>query len=581
MAEQLSLQHERVDDIPLLIGLMQRLCFPQLLDHFLGNHGLHQGYSNGWLATIWLAYILSAGDHRKSTVQEWAQSRRITLERLTGQALRAVEFSDDRLGIVLRRFADTPAWEALEATLWATADAIYRVELTGIRLDSTTSYGYHTPVPGGLMQLGQSKDHRPDLAQLKVMAAAVEGTGHWVACDVLAGQCADDPLYTPLIARVRKVLGRSGILYTGDSKMAALETRARVVAGGDDYLTILPRTGESRQEWERAVEAVAAGAQPAALIWAEPGPAEQAPRLLGYGYEYERTLSAPIDGEMVAWRERVQVIRSLDLVKRQEAALEKRLGEAEAALRALTPPPKRGHRQIQEEAALLQAVEGVLAHQRVTGLLAVTWEREERATTRGVGRGRGGPHRPTHTTVKVRYVIRDVTREAGAIEQEKYRLGWRLQVTSATTARLSLGESVRHYRQGPFMERGFHLIKDRPLGIQPFYVQREDQIVGLTRLLSLGLRLLTAMETEVRRCLAATGETLTGLVPGQPRQESAAPTALRLLKAFAAAEITLSRIEIGHQTHWHITPLPATLTRVLEHLGLAVSLYTRLAENST
>src|SRR5262249_39005548 len=105
MAEPLSLQHERVDDIPLLVGLMQRLRFPELLDRCLGNHWFHQGYSNGWLATIWLAYILSEGDHRKAPVQEWAWRRRQMLERLTGMPLREVEFSDDRLGIVLRHFA--------------------------------------------------------------------------------------------------------------------------------------------------------------------------------------------------------------------------------------------------------------------------------------------------------------------------------------------------------------------------------------------------------------------------------------------------------------------------------------------
>ena len=581
MAEQLSLQHERVDDIPLLVGLMQRLRFPPLLDRFLGNHGLHQGYSNGWLATIWLAYILSAGDHRKAPVQEWSQRHRITLERLTGMPLRDVEFSDDRLGILLHRFADTSAWEALEEALWAVTAELYRVEITGIRLDSTTSYGYHTPVPGGLMQIGQSKDHRPDLAQLKVMAAGLEGTGHWVACNVLSGQSADDPLYTPLIARVRQVLGRCGILYTGDSKMAALETRARVVMGRDDYLTILPRTGTTPPERARWVDAVVAGEQPVALLWDEPPHAASPRRLLGYGYEFERTLAVTVDGEAVTWRERVQVVRSLDLVKQQEATLEKRLAEAEAALRALTPPPKRGQHQFREEAALQQAVEGVLTRQRVTGLLTVAWEREETATTRGVGRGRGGPNRPTHTLVKVRYVITAVERQAAAIAQEQYRLGWRIQVTSAAEAQLSLGASVRHYRDGPFMERGFHLIKDKPIGIQPLYVQSEDQIVGLTRLLSLGLRLLTAMERQVRRSLAAAGEALAGLVPGQPRQETAAPTALRLLQAFAAAEITLTRIEMGHQAHWHLTPLPALLTRVLEHLGLSVSLYTRLAENST
>src|SRR5437899_1629960 len=36
MLDQITLRHERVDDIPLLIGLMQGLHFPELLEEHLG-----------------------------------------------------------------------------------------------------------------------------------------------------------------------------------------------------------------------------------------------------------------------------------------------------------------------------------------------------------------------------------------------------------------------------------------------------------------------------------------------------------------------------------------------------------------
>src|SRR3954452_18568634 len=71
MTDTLTLVHERVDDIPLLIGLAQELNLSAVLDRHLGGHHLHQGLSNGWLATVWIAYILSEGDHRNATVQEW------------------------------------------------------------------------------------------------------------------------------------------------------------------------------------------------------------------------------------------------------------------------------------------------------------------------------------------------------------------------------------------------------------------------------------------------------------------------------------------------------------------------------
>ena len=41
------------------------------------------------------------------------------------------------------------------------------------------------------------------------------------------------------------------------------------------------------------------------------------------------------------------------------------------------------------------------------------------------------------------------------------------------------------------------LVKDRPLGIRPLYVRRDDQIVGLAHLLTLALRVLTLFEVLV------------------------------------------------------------------------------------
>ena len=65
------------------------------------------------------------------------------------------------------------------------------------------------------------------------MVSALDPLGMPVATDVVPGQRADDPLYIPAITRVREGLGRCGLLYVGDCKMGALETRAFIHAGGD------------------------------------------------------------------------------------------------------------------------------------------------------------------------------------------------------------------------------------------------------------------------------------------------------------------------------------------------------------
>jgi transposase len=349
MAQTLTLQHERVDDIPLIIGLANRLRLAEVLDRHLGTHGLQQGLHNGQLAVGWLASILSQADHRKSAVRDWANGIPHTLAHLLGSPIREVEFSDDRLGGVLSRLSDDATWGAIEHDLWAATVAVYERELTGIRLDSTTSYGYHHVTEEGVMQRGHSKDHGPDLPQLKLMAAAAEPSGHLLACDVHPGQCAEDPLYTPLLQRVRGIVGGSGLLYAGDCKMAALATRAEIAAHHDFYLMPLPLTGETATQAATWVTAVVDGTQEATLLWdGEHG--------LGAGYEWERPLQALVDGQPVCWTERVQVVRSPALAQRQQATLAKRLAAAEAELEALTPAPGRGKRQLRDEGTVQAAI---------------------------------------------------------------------------------------------------------------------------------------------------------------------------------------------------------------------------------
>jgi transposase len=575
MGATLELTHERVDDVPLLLSFLIQLRLPEVLDRHLPPHPLHQGLSNGWLITVWIAYILSQADHRKSPVQEWADGLEHTLETLIDQPLRPVEFSDDRLTSVLNRLSDPEVWPELEADLWHTQCDVYALPpVERVHLDATTSYGYHA-VDDGLMQLGHSKDHRPDLPQIKRMAAAAWPGGLYLAGDVHPGDAADDPLYLPLYRRARALLGRDGLLYVGDCKMAALETRAAIAAAGDFYLSRLPLTGEVAAQFPAWVEAALTGDAVAKVV-----EIRREEELIARGYEFERSQGAVVEQTERTWRERVQVIRSEAAAKSQTAALERRLERAAAAVRGLTPPPGPGRRPFTTGWELERAVAAVLAEHEVVGLLEVSWERHETSRTKYIGRGRGGPNRPKATEWDVRYQISAVRRNEPAIGHRMERLGWQVQVTNGPAGRLSLAESLGAYRGGWCAERLFHLVKDEPLGIRPFYVRRDDQILGLTHLVTLALRVLTLFEVLVRRGQERSEEKLAGLYPGQAKQVTETPTAKRVLEAIARAPITLTRVESGGEVRWHLTPLPNLVKRVLSYLGLSDAVYTRLVINS-
>src|SRR5262245_63861371 len=68
------------------------------------------------------------------------------------------------------------------------------------------------------------------------MLSTLDPLGLPLATAVVPGHHADDPLYTPAVMQVRASLGQRGLLYVGDCKMAALESRAFLHAGQDFYL---------------------------------------------------------------------------------------------------------------------------------------------------------------------------------------------------------------------------------------------------------------------------------------------------------------------------------------------------------
>jgi transposase len=573
----LQLTHERVDDVPLLLGFLIKLRLPQLLDQVLKPHPHHQGLSQGWLITIWIAYILSHADHCKSHVRDWTRDLHRTLEACTGESIRDVDFTDDRLSLVLEALSNPDTWDRVEALLWNGTCEVYALPQERVRLDSTTSYGFHTIVADGLMQLGHSKDHRPDLPQLKLMAAAAEPTGQLIAATVHPGDAADDPLYLPIIARVRALLKRTGLLYTGDCKMAALETRGEIGAAGDFYLTPLPMTGTTKDQFTATwVEDAVSGPRRAELV-----PIRIGEDQVGIGYEFTRDQTATLKGLEWTWTERVQVIRSDSLAETQSRALSRRLEKAEAAVRALTPPPGPGRVQFTIGWELERAVAAVLAEHEVTDLLEVEWTYEETIRTQYVGRGRGGPDRPKKTKRTIRYQITTVQRNDLAIQERRLRMGWGVQVTNVPKERLSLVESVVAYRGGWSLERDFHLLKDRPLGIRPLYVRRDDQVVGLAHLLTLALRVLTLFEVLVRRGQEQHGEKLPGLYQGQATRTTDRPTASRVLGAIARAGITATQVDDGEECRWHLTPLPALVGRVLAYLGLEETVYTQIVTDSS
>src|SRR5947209_7024616 len=237
---------ERVDDVALLIGQMVKMGLPEVLDRHIPRHWTQWGLSWGWTAVIWLAYILTEGDHRKVSVETYLKGMHHTLSRLTAQVIEPLDFSDDRLSHLLTHLSKPAYWHAIERDLNARSIAVYDLSQDVIRCDATTVSGEHAVTAEGLLQFGQSKDD-PTRPQIKVMMGSLDPLGMPLSTDVLSGERADDGLYIPILDRIRRGLHASGLLFVGDCKMSALDTRAYIVGHQHLDLSPLPLTGETAE----------------------------------------------------------------------------------------------------------------------------------------------------------------------------------------------------------------------------------------------------------------------------------------------------------------------------------------------
>ncbi len=116
---------ERVDDVALLIAQMVAMGLPEVLDRHIPRHWTQRGLSWGWTGVIWLAYILTEGDHRKVSVEAYIAGMQHTLNHLSGQAIAPLDFSDDRLTHLLNHLSKPRYWHGIERDLNARSIAVY------------------------------------------------------------------------------------------------------------------------------------------------------------------------------------------------------------------------------------------------------------------------------------------------------------------------------------------------------------------------------------------------------------------------------------------------------------------------
>ncbi len=568
-------QIERVDDLPLLFGQLKRMGVQEIIDEVVSAHGNWQGLSPGWVIAFWLMYILSEQNHLMEPVQKWARMHRVTLKLLTGQTVNELDFSDDRLALCLAYIHPSEIWQAIESRFGMHLMRVYELEGKTVRLDATTGTVNHDPARHELFQIGKAKNGLY-VSQFKLMLASLDPLGMPLAIDVVPGNQADDPLYIPLYKRVKAIVGGTGKLIVGDSKMSAKATRATIVAGEDDYLVPLAHEKDEPALLDELLAAWYGREAEAQLIYLpedlpSDGSAPEAELAIAYGFEVSRRHSATVAGPEITWEERLLVVRSKAYLQTMQNGLHQRLKKAESQLRQLTPPPARGKRQFSDQASLLAEIVRIQTKYRVAGLFTFTYTEE--VTERTIRKHKEKPERVERS---VRFQLH-LTRNEEAIAKAFFRAGWRIYATNAAGGKLSLSDAVLAYRDQYLEENIFRRLHGKFLAITPLYIQRDDHAEGLFHLLTIAARLLALSDYQAKKSLAEQGRTLAGIYAGNPNRSTSTPTTERLLKAFDPIHLLILGDGQGRFSSL-LTPLTAVQKEILRLLDLPTTLYTDLQQ---
>ena len=475
--------------------------------------------------------------------------------------LRELDFSDDRLAMVIQYLGNDEGWEAYESDQIGVLLRVYDLSARRVRIDSTTVKSYVGVSEDGLFQFGHSKEHRPDLPQLKINQSTLDPLGIPLSTTIVSGECADDPLYVPEIRKVQACLQQHGVLYVGDCKMAALNTRAYVAAHQDYYLCPLSAVQMPKEKLQALLEPVWNKTQTVTPVYRPPEKETDDPEHIADGFIYKVTLEAECEGNLIEWDENCLVVRSLKHAAAQEKSLISHLEKAEKEIADLN---LRGRgRKCLDENEMTAKVNAILKQHNVADLLAVEML-SQTTTTKKRAYGKRSAQEVTQTTVTVK-----TSRNTKAYADAVRNFGWR--VFACNDLELNLTEAVLAYRDEYIIERGFGRLRGKMLGITPLFLNSTTRIKGLIRLLSIALRVLCLVEFTVRKALQEEGSKLDNIYKGNPKRATAKPTTEMMLSTFRG--IYLNVIEADDVSVGCVTPLSGIQERILTLLGFPLSIY--------
>jgi transposase len=568
----------RVDELPLLHHFIGDLGIKGSMDAVLGEHGNWSGISIGAVTEFWLCYILSTCDHRLQNVEDWSESRLDLLRILSGDsALSSLDFTDDKLGLLLEKIGDCAVWGEIERKINANCLSVYRLgnasDFSTFRLDAAPMQSHGEVREAGLLQYGYHK-HHADLPQFKIKLCTLDNELNHFAYPVthltVSGNTSDDELYIPIIRQSKSVLSgisgyEKGNLYVGDSKFGSIENRAYVCKGEDYYLLPLSLVQFSQKDRQDLIK----NSDKSSYIEVLRKEGEDIIKI-AEGFEITQQLDYQSDGAPLSWSERRLFVHSTAYAKSQQHAFDNRLAKVIAQLEDL-PIRKQGKKNLVTTEAYQETIDKLLKDNNLEDFLVLKIQSTETTKER-----RAYGSKPVRTEITSTFSIQ-ISKNDTRIEEHKSLLGWQVYATNAPQALLGFEKCVFKYRHQSNIESSFDDLRNKVTHLVPIYLQKEERIKGLVNLLLLALKVCAVLEYKIAEALSKNDEPLYNTYEGNPKRGTKKPSTKRILNAFEGISIAL--VFGNYKLQFAImTKLEPVQTKILKLLNIEKNIYDTLAD---
>jgi transposase len=555
------MQVERIDDIPIICNELKSLQIANLINSHFPVHGNRQGTSLGTLCCGFLTYIISESDHRLSRVEDWYTHLEYVLKYgLDDTDLSRLDFTDDRLGSMLDYMSDDTCYESFEKAL--NQDIISVYSLVGedigrktIHLDATIAQSFRDP--SGLFSIGYAKHRRKDLPQIKAMLGTLGSFGMPLCVDIVNGASSDDVLYLPLIERIDSTLDTKGLLFVGDCKLGSLGNRSTIAKKHHYYLTPLSKVQMPFNEIKHLVNEFqkekTLNDSTDYIYMGDKGEIKAFEHSLMRGYEQH------------IWQERLIIAYSPTYAQSQISHFDKQIVQNRQAIEALIVT-KQGKTPIKNEQELQQKIKDILNKSKTEAFFDVHIETTITQTV-----VRKYKDKPEQIRQKCTFEI-SINLNNEAMEAHKSILGWRVYATNAPKSALDTQKVIEAYKDEYKVEYRFNQLHNKTAALMPIYLQKDERIKALIRLLMLAIKVISIIQFKAREALKETKAQVNELFPGNPGRKTDQPTAEMILRAFLNISLVVIPLK-DNLVHVEVSKLSKSQLFLLKLLGIKASIY--------